>query len=171
MKEKILSWPRLKIALQKEKAKKRKIVFTNGCFDLVHVGHLKVFKECRKWGDVLVLGLNSDSSIKRIKGPSRPIVPEKERAELLAALELIDYVVIFKQDTPEKLIQLVRPDVLIKGGDWKKGNIVGADVAKKVVRVPVIKGRSTTNIIEKILKVYGDKSQSIQNQPANCATA
>jgi D-beta-D-heptose 7-phosphate kinase/D-beta-D-heptose 1-phosphate adenosyltransferase len=153
--KKICSWARLKQRLALERKKKRTIVFTNGCFDLLHVGHLKVFIECKKKGDVLVLGLNSDSSIRRIKGPDRPIVTEKERALMLAGLEPIDYVTIFKEDTPEKLIKMVKPDILIKGGDWKADQIVGRDVAKKVVRIPLIKGHSTSDLIKRIVDRYG----------------
>ncbi len=155
IKEKICSWPRLKARLAAERRKKKKIVFTNGCFDLIHVGHLKVLTECKKRGDVLVLGLNSDSSVRRIKGPKRPIIGEKDRAMLLAGMEPVDYVTVFKEDTPEKLIRLVQPDVLIKGGDWKSGEIIGSDIAKKVVRIPLVKGRSTTELINKIAKLYG----------------
>ncbi|MCG3204120.1 MAG: Bifunctional protein HldE [Elusimicrobia bacterium] len=141
--------------LAQERRKKRTIVFTNGCFDLIHAGHLKIFLECKKKGDVLVLGLNSDSSVRRIKGPKRPIITEQDRALLLAGFEPIDYVVIFKEDTPERLIQWVKPDVLIKGGDWKASEIVGSDVAKKVVRIPLVKGRSTSEIIRLIAQRYG----------------
>ncbi len=152
---KICTWARLKSRLAGERRRKKKIVFTNGCFDLLHVGHLKVFIECKKKGDVLVLGLNSDASIRRIKGPKRPLVPQDERALLLAGLEPIDYVAIFNEDTPENLIRLVQPDILIKGGDWKADQIVGRDIAKKVVRVPLIKGHSTTALIERIVRRYG----------------
>ena len=145
----------MKSRLAAERRKKKKIVFTNGCFDLLHVGHLKVFLECKKKGDVLVLGLNSDKSVRRLKGPGRPIVSENERALLLAGLVPIDYVTIFGQDTPEELIRLVKPDVLIKGGDWKKDEIVGRDIAKKVVRVPLIKGHSTSELIKRIVRRYG----------------
>jgi D-beta-D-heptose 7-phosphate kinase/D-beta-D-heptose 1-phosphate adenosyltransferase len=155
IKEKICSWPALARRVNAERRKGRSIVFTNGCFDVLHVGHLKVLMECKKQGDVLVLGLNSDASTRRLKGPQRPIVPEQERALMLAGLVPVDYVTIFSQDTPDKLIRMIQPDVLVKGGDWKPGQIVGADVAKKVVRVPVVKGHSTTNIIAKIAKIYG----------------
>ena len=103
---------------------------------------------------MLVLGLNSDRSIRRLKGPGRPIVEQKDRALLLAGLEPIDYIAIFNEDTPENLIRLVQPDVLMKGGDWKTGEIVGRDIAKKVVRVPLIKGRSTNQLIKHIIKQY-----------------
>lgn len=154
IKKKICSWRQLAQRLKTERRRGHSIVFTNGCFDVLHVGHLKVLIECKKQGDVLVLGLNSDASTRRLKGPKRPIVPEHERALMLAGLVPVDYVTIFSQDTPDKLIRMVQPDVLVKGGDWKPGQIVGADVAKKVVRVPVVKGHSTTNIIAKIAKLY-----------------
>lgn len=153
--KKICSWAQLRKRLAAERRKRKTVVFTNGCFDLIHVGHLKVFLECKKKGDVLVLGLNSDKSVRRLKGPGRPIVPEGERALMLAGFVPIDYVTIFEQDTPQKLIELVHPDVLIKGGDWKTGEIVGREVAKKVVRVPLIKGHSTSELIERIVKRYG----------------
>lgn len=152
---KVVSWATLNTKLNQARRQRKKIVFTNGCFDLIHVGHLKVLRECKKLGDVLVLGLNSDASVRRIKGPKRPILLERDRAELLAGFDVIDYVVLFKEDTPERLIKLVKPDILVKGGDWKAGAIVGADVAKKVVRIPLVKGRSTTGIIDLIAKRYG----------------
>jgi rfaE bifunctional protein nucleotidyltransferase chain/domain len=155
IREKICSWKKLASKLKAERRNGRSIVFTNGCFDVLHAGHLKVLVECKKQGDVLVLGLNSDASTRRLKGPKRPIVPQHERALLLAGLVPVDYVTVFSQDTPDKLIRMVQPDVLVKGGDWKAGEIVGADVAKKVVRVPIIRGRSTTNLIAKIAKLYG----------------
>lgn len=114
-----------------------------------------MLESCKKYGDVLVLGLNSDSSTRWLKGPKRPILKQKERAALLAGFEAVDFVTIFNEPTPEKLIQLVQPDVLVKGGDWKANQIVGSDVAKKVVRVPLVKGRSTSAIIELIAQRYG----------------
>ncbi len=158
MKRKLLSWRELDRRLVQERRKKKKIVFTNGCFDLVHAGHLKVFSQCRKWGDVLVVGLNSDASVRRIKGPKRPILTQNERGALLAAMALIDYVVFFNEDTPEKLIRMVKPDVLAKGGDWKADSIKGREFAKKVVRIPLLKGRSTSGLIDLIVKRYGRRS-------------
>jgi rfaE bifunctional protein nucleotidyltransferase chain/domain len=150
----VLSWEAVKKSLQRHKQQGRKIVFTNGCFDLLHAGHLKVFRWAKRQGDVLVVGLNSDASVRRLKGPIRPLIKQNERAELLAALEPVDAVVVFSQDTPKALIALIQPDVLVKGGDWAKADIVGADVAKKVVRVPLMKGRSTTNLIKRIVAAY-----------------
>jgi D-beta-D-heptose 7-phosphate kinase/D-beta-D-heptose 1-phosphate adenosyltransferase len=133
-----------------------KVVFTNGCFDVLHAGHARYLKKARSLGDLLVVGLNSDTSIRKIKGAGRPIVAQRDRAELLSALEAVDYVVIFSGETPIKLIEAILPKVLVKGADWKSGEIVGAEVVKankgKVVRIRLAKGRSTTNIIEKIIK-------------------
>ncbi len=137
---------------------KKKIVFTNGCFDLLHVGHVKLFKRAKSLGDCLVVAVNSDDSLKRLKGSSRPLVPQKERAEVLAALEPVDYVVIFSEDTPLETIQALKPDILIKGADYELSQIVGRGFVKKIVRFPLIKGISTTNLIQKILKAYGPKN-------------
>ena len=137
--------------VKKLKESGSKIVFTNGCFDLLHVGHLRIFREAKKRGDILIVGVNSDASVKKLKGPGRPLVPEKERAELLANLELIDYVVIFTEETPENLIRAIRPDVLVKGADYKLRQIVGLeDVYNhggKVVRIPILAGHSTSQMI------------------------
>ena len=122
---------------------------------MIHLGHLKVFQKCRKWGPVLVVGLNDDRSVRRLKGPKRPIIRQEDRAQLLAGFEAIDYVTIFPEDTPAELIAALKPDVLVKGGDWKAREIVGRDVVKKVVRVPLVKGRSTTNLIRIITQRYG----------------
>ncbi len=128
------------------------VVFTNGCFDLVHAGHLKVLEQCKKHGDILVVALNSDASVRRIKGPARPILPLKERGALMAALKPVDFVTWFNEDTPRNLIKRLRPDVLVKGGDWTADQIVGREFVKKVVRIPLVKGRSTTAIIQDILR-------------------
>ena len=133
----------------------RTVVFTNGCFDLVHAGHLKVLEWAKKRGDVLVVGLNSDASVRRLKGSRRPILPLADRAALLAALKPVDFVTWFSEDTPRRVIQRLRPDVLVKGGDWSPATIVGREFVKKVVRVPLLKGRSTTGIIATIAGRYG----------------
>ncbi len=134
-----------------------KVVFTNGCFDILHAGHVRYLAKARSLGDLLVVGLNSDASVKKIKGPKRPVVPEEERAELLSALEAVDFIFLFDDDTPIKVIDGVRPDILVKGADWKHGEIVGEDIVKasggKVVRVKLVDGKSTTNIIEKVLEL------------------
>lgn len=137
--------------LRKEK---KKIVFTNGCFDIIHIGHIKYLSEAKKLGDVLVVGLNSDDSVRRLKGTARPINPQNERAEVLDSLKPVDIVVIFEEDTPLELIKLVRPDVLVKGGDYTPDKIVGSDFVVsyggKVEIIPYVEGKSTSNLIEKI---------------------
>ena len=130
----------------------KKIVFTNGCFDILHAGHVSVLEFSRSKGDELVVGLNSDASVRRLKGPTRPVNTQADRALVLAALESVSAVCIFDEDTPYNLIKQVRPDVLVKGGDYKTDEIVGREFAKKVVRFPLLKGRSTTNIIKKVSK-------------------
>jgi D-beta-D-heptose 7-phosphate kinase/D-beta-D-heptose 1-phosphate adenosyltransferase len=138
------------------------VVFTNGCFDLIHGGHVHLFSAAKAMGDVLIVALNSDASIRRLKGPSRPIFPLAERFEVLSAFESIDYVTSFSQDTPQKTIAALLPDVLIKGGDWGADEIVGrAEVegaGGRVVRVPYLRGHSSTNIIGKILKNFSTRS-------------
>ena len=151
-KNKIFSRRSLGLWLAKQRKAGRKIVFTNGCFDILHAGHVSVLEFSRNKGDVLVVGLNSDASVKRLKGPARPVNKEADRALVLAALEAVDAVCVFPEDTPYNLIKLVRPDVLVKGGDYKPSEIVGREFAKKVVRFALLKGRSTTNIIKKVQK-------------------
>ncbi|MCI8362388.1 MAG: D-glycero-beta-D-manno-heptose-7-phosphate kinase [Clostridia bacterium] len=139
-----------------ENKQNKKVVFTNGCFDIFHVGHSRYLRETSKLGDILVVGLNSDSSVKRLKGEKRPIVTQNERAELLASLEFVSYVVIFEEDTPYNLISKIKPDIITKGGDYNPNDVVGKDIIEsyggKVVICPLIEGKSTTNIIEKILQ-------------------
>lgn len=134
------------------------IAFTNGCFDILHVGHVRYLREAKNTADILVLALNSDSSVQSIKGEKRPLVPEEERAEILAALEFIDFVTIFQELTPLELINYLKPDIIIKGGDWPEEKVVGRDDVKKwggrVIIIPEIEGKSTTNIVEKIKMVY-----------------
>lgn len=153
--KKIVSWDALRRALASVRRKKKKIVFTNGCFDLIHTGHLTVFEWCKKKGDVLVVGLNSDASVRRLKGPKRPILKQRDRSKLLAGFAPVDFVTVFGEDTPDRLIRMIKPDVLVKGGDWKADQIVGRDVVKKVVRVPLVKGMSTTGLIKTIVARYG----------------
>ena len=131
------------------KGRGKKIVFTNGCFDLIHVGHVRYLSEAKKMGDILVVGLNSDKSVSGIK-PGRPVNSEKERAEVLSALSMVDYVTLFSEDTPYELIREIRPDVLVKGADWNVEDIVGRDLVKDVRAIPFVKGVSTSGIIEKI---------------------
>ena len=137
----------------------KRVVFTNGCFDLLHPGHVRYLTEARALGDALVVGLNSDRSVRLLKGAGRPILKESERAEVLAALEAVDYVVVFDEDTPQELIALLLPDVLAKGGDWPLDQIVGREEVEaaggKVVSLPYVEGSSTSDIIQKIL--LGDR--------------
>jgi len=136
----------------------KKIVFTNGCFDILHAGHVRYLSAARQLGDRLVVGLNSDASIRRLKGPKRPVAPENDRAEVLAALEAVDAVTLFGEDTPEELIGQLLPDVLVKGSDWAVEQIAGAKAVIEhggaVLTVPLLEGRSTTGIIETIVQLY-----------------
>jgi len=138
-----------------------RIVFTNGVFDLLHAGHARVLDRARRLGDLLVVGLNSDASVRRLKGPERPIVKQRDRALMLAAFEAVDLVVIFGDDTPRRLIATLLPDVLVKGGDWKAGSIVGQDVVEgrggRVVRVKVVAGLSTTALVKAIRRSSGGR--------------
>jgi D-beta-D-heptose 7-phosphate kinase/D-beta-D-heptose 1-phosphate adenosyltransferase len=155
---KILERNALKDKLEELRKKGKKIAFTNGCFDILHVGHVRYLREAKKTADVLVLALNSDSSVRSIKGEKRPLMNEKERAEILAALECIDFVTIFPELTPLELINYLKPDILIKGGDWPEEKVVGREEIKKwggrVAIIPEVEGKSTTNIVEKIKKLY-----------------
>jgi len=138
----------------RHRAAGRRVVFTNGVFDILHPGHVRYLQHARALGDVLIIGLNADRSVRGNKGPSRPINPEQERAEVLAALECVDAVVVFDEDTPAGIIKAVQPDILVKGADWAEDAIVGRDTVEarggRVVRVPVEQGFSTSAIIEKI---------------------
>jgi len=153
---KIKSISGLKREIGKLKKRGKKIVFTNGCFDLLHYGHAQYLQEAKNKGDVLVVAVNSDASVRKIKGKLRPIVDQGNRLKLLSALESVDYVTLFNQATPLSVIQEIRPDVLIKGADWSKEKIVGSDFVKsyggKVLTVKLVKGLSTTNLINKIAK-------------------
>ena len=152
IKNKIVSLPALLKKLPALRRQGRIISFTNGCFDLMHIGHVKYLEDARRGNRILIVGLNSDSSISRIKGSSRPIVEQKSRAAVLAALESVDFVVIFNEDTPYKLIAAIKPDILVKGADWKGKSVVGEDLVKKMEFIKFVQGFSTTNIIEKIIK-------------------
>jgi rfaE bifunctional protein nucleotidyltransferase chain/domain len=155
---KIIPRNELKAEVDRLKREGKKVVFTNGCFDILHAGHTRYLREARKLGDALILALNSDSSVRSIKGPMRPIVPEAERAEVVAALDSVDYVTVFDELTPLELIEYLRPDVIVKGGDWAEKDIVGAETVRKwggrVAIMPEIEGASTTNIIDRVLQVY-----------------
>jgi D-beta-D-heptose 7-phosphate kinase/D-beta-D-heptose 1-phosphate adenosyltransferase len=139
---------------EQQRAAGKRVVFTNGVFDILHPGHTRYLREARALGDVLIVGLNADASVRRNKGPARPINSEQERAEILMALESVDAVVIFDEDTPAVIIDAVQPDILVKGADWADDAIVGRETVEarggRVVRVPVEKGFSTTSIIEKV---------------------
>ncbi len=153
---KLLTRSLLASHLAREQKRGKTVVFTNGVYDLIHAGHVTLLQKAKKLGDILVLGLNSDSSVRRLKGPKRPIAGEKDRALVLGALEAIDFISIFGEDTPYELIKALKPDILVKGGDYSTGEIVGRDLVKKVVRIPLVKGRSSSNTIAKILKAYGN---------------
>ena len=157
MNHKICNIEELKHRLAQWRVKSDRIVFTNGCFDILHVGHLHTLKESIQLGDKLIVGLNSDASVSRLKGKERPIVNQLDRSEMLAALEMVDAVIIFEDDTPEQLIQLIKPDVLCKGGDWSIENIVGGDFVKsyggQVVSIPFIQGYSSSSLINKIKRL------------------
>jgi rfaE bifunctional protein nucleotidyltransferase chain/domain len=135
----------------------RRVVFTNGCFDLLHLGHVRYLRAAREQGDLLVVGLNSDDSVRRLKGKGRPLVPEADRAELLAALEMVDYVTVFDEDTPAALIAEITPDVLVKGSDYRPEEIAGRDTVEasggRVVTIPLVESRSTTALIQKIRRL------------------
>ncbi|KAA0258698.1 D-glycero-beta-D-manno-heptose 1-phosphate adenylyltransferase [Deferribacter autotrophicus] len=139
----------------------KKVVFTNGCFDILHVGHVSYLFKAKELGDVLVVALNSDESVKRLKGDKRPINPLRDRMIMMASLKPVDYVTYFDEDTPYEIIKKIQPDVLVKGGDWKEDDIVGADIVKqkggKVFSLNYEEGFATTNIIDKILSVYCEK--------------
>ena len=138
----------------REKRNGRKVVFTNGCFDLLHPGHIRGFEQARQLGDVLIVGLNSDSSVRQLKGSARPVIPEQERAEILSSLEAVDAVVIFDELTPREVISRLLPDVLVKGGDWPGDQIVGRQEVEaaggRVVSIPFVPGYSTSTILHKI---------------------
>jgi rfaE bifunctional protein nucleotidyltransferase chain/domain len=142
--------------IKKLRAEKKKIVFTNGVFDIIHRGHIEYLKEAKSMGDVLIVGLNSDSSVKLIKGDDRPINKQNDRAYILVNLKPVDCVVIFKEDNPFNLIKMIVPEILVKGGDWKPENIIGADIVKKnggkVISLSYVNNYSTTDIITKIAK-------------------
>ncbi len=158
MEGKIYQREELKQELERLRGEGRKIVFTNGCFDILHVGHVRYLQAAKDMGDVLVLALNSDASVKSLKGAKRPLITESERAIVVAALASVDYVTIFSETTPLSLIEYLRPDVLVKGGDWAEEEVVGGEAVAqwggKVSIIPSVVGASTTNIVGKISRVY-----------------
>lgn len=156
IKSKILDDRKLYSVLEWARIQNKKIVFTNGCFDLLHQGHIDYLAKARSLGDMLIIGLNTDNSIKRLKGNSRPIQDEQSRALILASLLFVDYVVLFDEDTPYNLIKKIEPNVLVKGADYKKEDIVGYDIVElnggKVMTLNYLEGYSTSNIIRKIIQ-------------------
>jgi rfaE bifunctional protein nucleotidyltransferase chain/domain len=154
MRSKLVTRKSLAAILEKARAKGKRTVFTNGCFDILHPGHVSYLERAAGMGDLLVIGLNSDSSVKAIKGKDRPLNNERDRAYVLSALSFVDYITLFGENTPDKLIRMIRPDVLVKGGDWKIGDIVGGSFVKsyggRVARIPFLKGYSTTSLIKKM---------------------
>lgn len=159
----------LRVVLDILRATGKKIVFTNGCFDLIHTGHARFLAKARSYGDVLLVAVNSDSSVRKIKGEKRPINSEEDRMETLAALQSVDYVTIFDELDPHRLISELQPDVLVKGGDWPVEKIIGRDIVEarggRVISAGYIEGASTTAIIEKILQVYRDQGVKRGTQP------
>ena len=153
--QKICSRKKIIEVVKKLKQQKKKIVFTNGCFDLLHIGHVSLFQKAKTLGDVLIVAINSDKSLAGLKGPKRPLVPQKDRTKLLAALSCIDYVVVFGEQTPYELLSKLKPDILVKGGDYRIEDIVGREFVKKVYRYPLVAGKSTTNLIKLIVERYG----------------
>jgi rfaE bifunctional protein nucleotidyltransferase chain/domain len=156
METKIKSRYELIPLIEKLKKEGKKIVLTNGCFDIIHVGHVRSFCKAKKHGDILIVALNSDDSVRALKGKERPFVPEDQRAEILAAITLVDFVVVFNELDPLSIITELKPDVLVKGEDWAEGTIIGQKEVEggggKIVRVPLLQGVSTTNLIQKIKK-------------------
>ena len=158
LKTKLKALEIIKNEIQPLQQQGKKIVFTNGCFDILHAGHVDIFQQARNLGDALVIAVNSDISIKKIKGEKRPVVPQAQRMQVLAALEAIDYVVIFDEENPLKIIKELQPDILVKGGDWPVETIVGREIVEKkggkVLSIPLMEGISTTNIIEEVKKRF-----------------
>ncbi len=161
IKDKIKSWEEAAHLCDNLRSQGKKIIFTNGCFDILHSGHIQYLEQAKALGDILFLGLNSDDSVRRIKGSPRPIVSEKERAFVVAGLQSVDFVVIFEQDTPYELIRLLKPDILVKGGDWNPEDIVGSDIVQgyggRVLSLPYLEGISTTELFFKIATAFSDK--------------
>lgn len=162
--EKIKTLDEIVLIRQRLRSEGKRLVFTNGCFDILHAGHVRYLNQARALGDALVLGLNSDKSVRALKGEGRPIVPEDERAEVLAALACIDFIFIFDDLTPQRVIDAIVPDILVKGADWGISEIVGRETVEKaggsVRNIPLVGGTSTTNIIHKILSQFGKSAGS-----------
>jgi rfaE bifunctional protein nucleotidyltransferase chain/domain len=154
--DRVLTDANVNAVVEQYKKQNKKIVFTNGCFDLLHIGHITYLEEAKKLGDILIVGINSDESVKKIKGPTRPIQNEYDRSSILAALKAVDHTILFSEDTPINLIKKIKPDILVKGGDWKIEQIVGSDFVMKyggvVQSLNFVNGKSTTSLIEKSKK-------------------
>ena len=154
----LLTWDEARKWREDQAVEGRRVVFTNGCYDILHPGHVALLETCRSFGDVLIVAINSDASVRRIKGEKRPIVHEEDRATVLKGLRAVDAVVLFDQDTPQEIIDLLVPDVLVKGGDWSPETVIGADTVidagGEVKIVPLVEGRSTTNVIDIIRERY-----------------
>lgn len=151
---KVLNREELKKILDEARKEGKRIVFTNGCFDIIHIGHVRYLNEAKRLGDILIVGINSDASVGRLK-KGRPVITEEQRAEVVSNLGMVDYVTIFEEDTPYELIRYLMPDILVKGGDWKKEDIVGSDIVRETYSLPFVDGISTTMIIERILRAMG----------------
>jgi D-beta-D-heptose 7-phosphate kinase/D-beta-D-heptose 1-phosphate adenosyltransferase len=162
MKGKIKTREELQRLIHNLKRSGKRIVFTNGCFDILHVGHVRYLEQAKSLGDVLVVGINSDRSVRGLKGPRRPILPVEERGEILSGLGSTDYITVFDEPTPFELISFLQPDVLVKGGDWTPEQVVGREFVEgsggRVVILPFVEGSSTTNIIDVILEKYEERS-------------
>lgn len=158
---KIKTLSQIKEVAKKAKEENKTLVFTNGCFDILHSGHVTYLEKAAQFGDYLIIGLNSDVSVKSLKGPKRPICPEDERATLLSALQSVDYVVLFDEDTPYNLIKEVVPHIMVKGGDYQEDQIAGVDIVKeaggRVELVEFVTGKSTTNVVDAIVERYGTR--------------
>ena len=152
----LLSRENIEAEVRKLKAKGKKIAFTNGCFDIIHAGHVTYLMKSKRLADVLIVGLNSDDSVRRLKGDGRPINNEEDRAIVLAALKPVDFVTIFDEDTPYELVKALIPDIIVKGGDYTQGSVVGGDIVTEnggeVIIIPLVEGKSTTGIIEQMKK-------------------
>ena len=150
----VVSQDELILQVQARKRKGQRVVFTNGCFDLLHPGHVRLLEQARSLGDALVVAINSDASVRQLKGAHRPVIPEGERAEILAALAAVDYVVVFQEPTPQRLIATLLPDVLVKGSDWGPSEVVGREEVEaaggRVVSIPLEAGYSTTRLLERM---------------------
>lgn len=161
MKSSILSLNEFLKIREQLKKENRKLVFTNGCFDILHAGHVDYLSKARAQGDAMVVALNSDDSVRRIKGPKRPVVNQEERAFIISNLKAVDYVIVFEEDTPHEVIKAIVPDILVKGADWKIENIVGRDIVEssggKVITIDFVNDQSTTNIIKTVLERFREE--------------